>query len=267
MKTIKFSVLLAVAITLVNCGIVCADLTPNQIVAQFNGLGTNGWSFTSGSSTERYFAPANAAFTPDRSAYHPNALGTGTNRFHTFCIEPNSPSLASSGTAVLNFSGGNSTRVSIDNKAVSVGTAFLYQQFATGAFSSSLYNYTNASQRASDYSVLLSTLRVLMEPQTYGSLNWSTNKFLAYLLTVNPNQSYWTGVYNPGIRYNEIGNYAVFVMNIHNASGGGEYQDFLYIARADYGGGGGGVPEPATLLLWTLGGIGAFGVGRYRKRG
>ena len=262
MKNLKNFVLLAVVLTCINCGLARADLTPSEIVAQFNGLGSNGWSFNSGASTERYFSSTNANYTPDLSAYHANARGTGSNRFLTFCVEPNSGSVASTGTAKLNFSGGNSTRVSYDNKAVSVGTAFLYKQFATGAFSSNLYNYTNASQRSSDYSTLLSTLRALMSPQ--GSLNWSSNKYLAYLLTINSSQSYWTGVYNPGQYYDEIGNYAIFVMNVRNANGTGEYQDFLYISKADYGKGG-EVPEPATILLWTLG-MGAFGIGHYRKR-
>ena len=246
-----------------NFGAVFAELTPQQIVNQFNSLnGPNGWSFSSGSNTERYFASSNAAFTPDLSAYHAYARGTLANSFRTFCVEPNSSSVAGSGAAKLNFTDGNSTRVSIDNKAVSVGAAFLYQQFATASFTTSLYDYTNVSQRSSDYSSLLTTLRALMTPQ--GALNWTTNKYLDYLLSLNDSKEYWTGVYNPGERYREIGDYAIFVMNISNSSGTGEYQDFLYIARADYGNSSTDAPEPATLLLWAMG-AGAFGLG-YRRR-
>jgi len=262
MKKLRISVILLSVMAISNIDAVFAELTPQQIVDQFNSLsGPNGWSFTSGIYTERYFASANAAFTPDLSAYYAYAHGTLANSFRTFCVEPNSPSIASSGTAKLNFTDGNSTRVSIDNKAVSIGTAFLYKQFATASFAPSLYDYTNASQRSSDYSSLLTTLRALMSPQ--GSLDWTTNKYLRYLLSLNDSREYWTSIYNPGDRYTEIGDYAIFVMNISNSSGTGEYQDFLYIAKAQYPNN--GVPEPATLLLWTLG-AGTLGFGYRRRR-
>ena len=266
MKALKFVVLLAGVLTFINGGMVRAELTPIEIWNNFNSLGTHGWSFNSTttlSNPERYFAPSNAAFVPDLSAYHANARGSAPNSFLSFCIEPNVGLVTVAGTAKLNFSDGNSTRVSSDNKAISVGTAFLYQQFATGAFDTSLYNYTNSTQRSSDYSSLLGVLRSLMVPN--GTLNWS-NKFLGYLLTINSDQNYWTAIYDPGQRYNEIGDYAVFVMNISDPNGAGEYQDFLYIAKADYGHSNGEVPEPAMILLWTLGSIGTLGVRQYRKR-
>ena len=262
MKKLQLSTLLAVAVTVIGTGMIRAELTPNEIVNNFNSIGTYGLSFSSGGisgTNERLFTgPAGQ----DISGAYFNGTSTAVNTFHSFCVEPNVGSVASSGTAKLNFTGGNSTRIDSDGKAVSVGTAFLYTQFATGAFTSSLYNYTNSSQRTSDSSLLLTTLRSLMSPQ--GTINWTSNKFLAYLLTINSDQSYWTGVYNPAQYYDEIGNYAVFVMNIHNTSGTGQYQDFLYIAKADYGKG--AVPEPATVLLWSLGSLGVFGVSQYRKR-
>jgi hypothetical protein len=49
-----------------------------------------------------------------------------------------------------------------------------------------------------------------------------------------------------------------------NGTGAGTYQDFLYIANATYTSP--VVPEPATFLLWTLGGVGIFGMNRYRTR-
>ena len=191
-----------------------------------------------------------------------NGTSTAINTFHSFCVEPNVGSVASSGTAKLNFIDGNSTRTDSDGKAVSVGTAFLYQQFATGAFTSDLYNYDNSSQRSTDSGLLLAALRNLMSPQA--GLNWTGNKFLTYLLAINSDQSYWTSVYNPAQYYEDIGNYAVFVMNISSTSGVSGYQDFLYIAKADYGNA--AVPEPATVLLWSLGSLGVFGASQYRKR-
>ena len=247
-----------------------ADLTVSQIVSTFNGLGTGDTlSFSSslpGTGERRFSAPGGLDYTNFAAAYQSGANGTSLtpSSFNSFCIEPNVPTVAASGTARLNYSGGNSSRTDSDGKAVSVGTALLYQQYATGAFNSSLYNYANTAQRTADSDMLTRTLRYLMAPQSEPPLSWTNNKYLAYLLTINSNQDYWTGVYDPSRRYNEIGDFAVFVMNIRNTSGTPS-QDFLYIARVDYSNGG-QVPEPATMLLWSIGGIGLVGTWARQRR-
>ena len=264
MRKNQLSTLLALALMVISGGIVRAELTPNEIVARFSSSGTYGWSFTSsllGTGERAFTGPAGF----NVSGAYINGTSTDINSFNSFCIEPNVGSIASIGTAKLNFSGGNSTRRDSDQSAVSVGAAFLYRQYATGTFASSLYDYASTSQRTTDSSLLRDTLRALMNPQS-GTLDWTGNKLLAYLQTVNGDRTYWTGVYNPNQRYDEIGDYAIFAMNIKSTTGTGQYQDFLYIAKADYGNGGGnGVPEPATFLLWSLGSFGALGVSRYRR--
>ena len=266
MKKLILSVILSSVLSMTNYGTAFSELTPQQIVDQFNSLGENGWSFHYGLVAESYFAAANPNIRPDLSAYHSNALSTTYTAgvyqpcFSTFCVEPDSLSVLS-GKAKLNFTDGNSTRVTYDNKALSVGAAFLYQQFATSSFTSALFEYRNTTQRSEDYFMLRDTLRALMSPQAL-TIEWASNKFFTYLLTINDNRDYWASVYNPGQRYDEIGDYAIFVMNITKSDGTGEHQDFLYIAKADYSQ---NVPEPATLLLWVLGSTCAFGLG-YRRR-
>jgi len=269
MKKLRILAILTCVMVICNFGAVFAELTPQQIVDQFNSLnGPNGWSFHFGLVAESYFAAADPTIRPDLSAYHSYALSTTITSgvyqpcFSTFCVEPNSPSVLS-GKAKLSFTDGNSTRVTNGNNAVSVGTAFLYQQFATASFSSSLFEYTNQTQRAEDYFLLRDTLQALMSPQDI--LDWTSNKFYDYLLGINGSAEYWTDIYNPGERYTEIGDYAIFVMNITKSDGTGECQDFLYIAKADYSMTHPDVPEPTTILLWTMG-VGAFGLGyRHRK--
>ena len=272
MRTLKFAALLAVALFAMNSGMVRADLTPNEIVSYFNSLNAIGGSGMMYSSSpqatgERRFTVAGVFDVSDlATAYRTGTIGTsgGTNSFNSFCIEPNATSVLGSGLARLNYSG-NSTSVDSDGKSVSVGTALLYKLYATGEFASNLYDYSNTTQRTQDSAALTQVLRNLMVPGSISQSDWNTNKYLQHLLSINANQSFWTQVYDPGRLYGEIGNYAVFVMNITNTTGTGGFQDFLYIARADYGGSN-GVPEPATMLLWTLGSIGTLFGGYYRKR-
>ena len=56
--------------------------------------------------------------------------------------------------------------------------------------------------------------------------------------------------------------------NVPNATGFSAKIQAAYLSETDpgIGGGGGGVPEPATLLLWTLGGIGFASSSFARKR-
>ena len=295
MRKIQLSTLLVLALMVVSGGMVRAELTPSQIVDRFNSFGPHGWSFAVAAT-----ATGETIFTGypnfDVAGAYCSWTSSGSNSFRSLCIETGYGIQAE--TATLSYFNGNSTVRASDGYAVSVGAALLYKQYATGEFASNLYNYASVSQRTADTTLLLSTLRSLLTPTpghfSEGSLDWTGNKFLAYLLTVNNDKDFWTGKYNPGQYYNVIGDYAIFVMNLSlytETCQGGQFNDFLYIAKADYGnsggggdngggngnggggdngggngnGGGSGVPEPATLLLWSLGSLGAFGMNRYRR--
>jgi len=272
MRTLFFSALMAVVFTVMCNGVLRADLRPDEIVAYFNSLspGNNGFQFSSslpGTGERRFSGSGGYNYTNLATAYMSGTNGTSVavNSFTSFCIEPNVSNIAASGLARLNYAN-NSTRTDSDGKAVSIGTALLYKMYATGGFETSLFDYGNTAQRTQDTSLLTQTLRYLMAPQSEPPLNWVTNKYLAELLRIKPDQSYWLEVYDPYQRYDEIGNYVVFVMNILATNGTGQYQDFLYIANADYGGGNSGVPEPATFLFWAFGGLGLVCTSRARYR-
>jgi hypothetical protein len=156
--------------------------------------------------------------------------------------------------ARLSYNGVTGETKNASGVALSVGGALLYQQYATGEL-----------PNAGTLSTLATAIRALNSATSITSITWTTG-YYAYLLTINDDRNFWIGNYNVNQYYEEIGNYAVFIMNIWTTTGG-VAQDHLYVARVDYGGGGSSdVPEPATLLLWTLGGVGALGANRWRKR-
>ena len=267
MKTLRFSVILACALAFANVGVVLAEFDAQTFVNQFNG--TSGWAFNyqafNSSGVVGYFTAQNSSLQPTiMAAYNPKAIYN--NGFVSFCVEPPNENYALIGTAKLNFTNGNSTKVvspynGFNNNALTVGAAFLYRQFATGVLNVPGFNYNNS------YGDFQYAMKLLMNPS---GVQWENsdvcaNKFVQYILAQNGNKRYWEHAYNPNQRYDEIGDYAVFVMNISGRYS--DMQDFLYITKADYGNGGGsGVPEPATILLWTLGSAGAFGFGYRRKR-
>jgi hypothetical protein len=247
MKTQKFSALLAVVFTVICSGIVRADLTPSEIVSQFNG--TNGWAFTATSlATPRTFTAVNSSHVPNLSAY---ASGT----LNSFCVNSSIGTVVttSGGVARLNYDATTGRTQNASGVALSVGGALLYQQYAAGELPD-----------VGTVSALAMAIRDLNSVTSISSISWTTG-YYAYLLTINVDKNYWIGNYNVNQYYEEIGNYAVFIMNIWT-NGGTVAQDHLYVAGADYSGGSGDVPEPATLLLWTLGGVGALGINHYRKR-
>jgi hypothetical protein len=80
--------------------------------------------------------------------------------------------------------------------------------------------------------------------------------------------------------YTEIGDYLVFVMDLMDANGRHiNMGDYLYLVRKsdspdapirpdfpDIGNGNNDVPEPASILLWALGGLGLACTSRARNR-
>ena len=192
-----------------------------------------------------------------------------TRLFRTFCVEPETPGggIGRNDVAKLNYSG-SSTHVDPSGVALTVGAAYLYTQFSQDAL---LGIFPENTARDSAEKVIGNAIRYLMGyTSEVGQLNnqgWDNN-VLQYLLTVNNDRDYWLGVYNPDAYYTEIGNYSVFVMNVWESNGTNS-QDFLYLAKADIPydpSVGGDVPEPAALLLWTLGGLGLVCSSRAHKR-
>lgn len=261
MRTLKILSLSLLAMLMLT-SVSFADLNAGQIVSSFNGLSANGLQFRYSTSTNEVNIYQVSAVTPfaNTSAYS-TSLSTGGNNsyFRTFCIEP-TKSVVTSGTAKLNYE--NNKTVNSAGKALTVGAALLYTRFATGALASS-YNYANSTTRGNDAIDLRTAIQSLMGVYT-GTVNWN-NKYLQYLLSIDSNQSYWTAVYDPGHFYNEIGQYSVFVMQVKDSSGNGDYQDFIYVAQASTVTT--VVPEPATILLWSLGGVGAVAGGLRRRNG
>ena len=248
-----------------SCATAFSDFDAGQFAIDFNRL-NNGqgfrYNYTTangshiGTGSEIQLSNQAGATPVDFSAYRPDLYTGGGNYMRTFCIEPNNSLLAYSGTADLNYQNGQ-TRTS-SGGVVKLGTAALYSQFASGALQG--FNFT-AVDRHAEYITLRAAIQATMG---LISADWSANKYLSQLLTLNSDKSYWSATYDPGMYYREVGNYAVFAMNVYNNSGG-DTQDFLYVTKADYGNGGNDVPEPATILFWSLGTLGFVGASRRRR--
>lgn len=280
MRILKTSVLIVVAIVIANSGSVFADITPSEIVAKFNGLQDgNGWSFSTTihgelGDTEWLFSTngdlVDETTTPDLSVYT-GATSTTDGTFYTFCANNvvTIPNGDISGYALLNYDPTTGETKNISGVALTVGAAWLYSQYAQGALDGFRYDpdvNTAGSERYEDALLLRETLLLVttVTAEEIGNAA-STNKFVRALLNANPSTDYWVETYDVNKFYSEIGNIAVFVMNLTSGTGGTgeEYQDMYYATVVDYGG---EAPEPTTLLLWVLGSIGTLGVGYCRKR-
>jgi len=255
MKTIRFLppaiAFLAVALSFQNS--VKADMNAQAIVDQFNSAsGGTKMSFSYGYNYEVQISQNGSGFA-DTSAYEQGVTG-GSNYYRTFCVQPNVGAYQNM-QATLNYENGRSTTTS--GHFLTIGAAYLYSQFAAGTLDG--YEYAETSARTTSNSNLMSAIRYLMG--IYTPLDWD-NPFMDLLLSINGSKTFWTTEYDPNQYYDVIGNYSVFVMNNSEVGGSGrDGQDFLYVANATDS----VVPEPATLLLWGLGSLGAFGIARKRK--
>ncbi len=230
-----------------------ADLDAASVVSSFNGMnGTGqGYRFTYRADGSLVYVTAQDGgyARADTSAY---VGGTyGSNYFTTFCVEP-TVSITNPAMGKLNYNASNGETRNSSGVALTFGAAYLYKQYATGAIS-----VTSATSGA-----FTAALQVLMGTQTL--TNWLGNTFLSGLQAANSDKSYWTKIYDTRKEYSEIGQYSVFVMQVTNVNGGGDYQDFLYIAKTS--GGSSVVPEPASILLWSLGGLGLAGSWARKRR-
>lgn len=239
-------------------GTAFADLNATEIANNFNASnGGAGWQFGYSSSLNLITLTTytTAYDNIDNSAYVSTTGGTTSGRtwFETFCVEPTT-GVGTPMVAKLNYSGGQSKNS--NGVALNLGAAYLYKQFATGTLSG--FNYSGTTSNG----MLANAIRVVLGFDTLG--NWASNTFLAQLLAENSSQAYWVSSYDPGQYYSEIGNYSVFIMNVYSTAGANR-QDFLYIAKAN-GNGGSDVPEPASILLWSLGGLGLAGSWARKRR-
>ena len=231
-----------------------ADFTAADVVSQFNGLNSGrGYIFTYTSVSNEGQMKAVGSSIPSITAYTSNT--SAANYFNSYCVEKDRTITSGAQySAQLNYSG-NSTKNSTGN-ALTLGAAYLYQQYAAGTLTG--FNYAN---RATSATALQEAMHILTT-QPYAA--WGSNTFLNQLLAQN-SQTYWLQTYDPGKRYDEIGDYSVFVMQVKSITGTGDYQDFVYVAKVDSPPNS-DVPEPATMLLWLTGGLSALGYGYAKKR-
>ncbi len=166
-------------------------------------------------------------------------IGSYDPSFQTFCLEYTeyfvqgiTYNVAISDRAIA---GG----VSQGGDPISIGTAWLYLQFATGKLSN--YDYTSSGRNA-DAGALQATIWWLEDE---GSDPGKSNKFrnLVYTQFNDPKAD------NNGV-------YPVAVLNVTTVNPGNFRQDQLVL-----------VPEPSTILLLGAGliGLGLFGRRRFKK--
>jgi hypothetical protein len=266
--------------------LVLADLTPLEIRNQFNAMNVNrGYVFEM--YNDQYYAipPSSGEMRllnlypnqmPDTSAYNVDMGTAGAfgerGYFQTFCVTPEIIMDVGTETAgKLNYDGTyTKTTATAANgyvgETLTFGAAYLYKQFASGELD---YAYLGAnSQRTNDAIALQDMIWYLQGKPILGSDSIMDNKYYAYLNdTLSGTGFDMFAAYDLNANYgNLMDDYKVFVMNTSVATsarmpGTQPRQDVLYVVRD----GSDVVPEPASILLWTLGGLGAAGAA-YRKR-
>lgn len=264
-QSLRITTLSFLLLTLL-CGNVLADFNAAGFVAGFNSL-NNGYGYRfshSSTNLEDTLIQASGTQNIDKSAYNASLSTTGSNYIRSFCIEP-SQIMTSIYNGKLNYNSATGQTKNSEGKALNIGVAYLYSQFAAGTLADYRYmeteNNGSGSNRGADAAYLKLAIQQLLGYQ--GSPEWGTNAFLGQLLQINSDRNYWLSSYDPNQYYDVIGDYAVFAMNVYTSGGVGR-QDFLYVTKTDNGNGG-DVPEPATILLWSLGGLGATAAS-WRKR-
>ena len=184
----------------------------------------------------------------------------------TFCVQPNihisTSSVYYSGT--LSYADGKTFTysVNLDNgiKNLTVFAAFLYKEYVSGHLSPATVG-VNPETESFD-TIIGSALRFLLHGT--GSIDSRIENWLyvqSLQLGIN-----LTEVYDPNKHYSFMDDYYVFVMNVYGYDTDGtnrvRSQDFLYIVKDSPE----HLPEPATILLWTLGTAGMLGYARRRSR-
>ena len=269
-----------------------ADSATEQIRDNFNNMNNQqGYAFNwqPGTDYSGYFGLRtgeirlvnNGDQTPDLSAYQNGVTanaGTGTDfYFQTFCVAPELDStLSRFSQGRLNYD--NDTTVTYNGNPLTLGVAYLYKEFAAGVLPD--YDFTYGSGRADSSEMLQDAIWYLMSMgmseqdrnlyeyhrhMVNRDTDWGNNDFLSGLLAIKNDTSFWIAAYNPALDYDGLMGYTkVFVVNVLvldddslPKQGGPISQDVLYAAT---------VCEPASLLLWTLGSLGAAGIAQRKRR-
>ena len=281
--------ILTVSLLVIFPAFVFADV--GDIVSQFNSMnGNTGFAFNVNTTVPGAYMGSfstigagelqliNAIPTneiPNLSAYA--SVAAGSNWFRTFCVTPEQSMLPydESKTGKLNYSNNRTLTTTAYNPdtfeqitpmPLSFGAAYLYKQYASGALS---YNYNGTtSDHMNDARDLQVMIWYLQGRTSVDGVNIaddiSSNQYYIYLINSGISMAEAMAAYNLNSTYGGLmDDYKVFVMNTKGLMRSGEAvrQDVLYVVRD----GSNNVPEPASLLLWTLGSLGVAGV-TYRKR-
>ncbi len=150
--------------------------------------------------------------------------------FATFCVEESEVFYPGTTYAFTKSDRAISGGVGPVGDPISLGTAWLYSQFAQGTLS--LYNYSTPLDRKNDAGALQAAIWMLEDEMAWNS----SNKFINLLLTTTPYNT------EAGAKAPANGAYGVIVLNLWDKNHPGDYnyrvQDQLYVT-----------PEPGILIL------------------
>lgn len=278
---LSFTAISAVLFLITISGSAFADMQTQQIVDRFNSMNSgNGYLFRS-VTNNTFFSTSRGTGEDqlvnqgtdmaDRSAY--TDLTSGLDYFQTFCVNPLQDFIAGQTNAgKLDYNSTNGTTSTKEPPhSLTVGTAWLYKEFVTEGLTG-YYEYSYGTNRANSAVELQDAIYYLMgfgermKVTANNATAWTTNTYLALLDNMSGyNRAFWQATYDPASNYGGLmDDIQVFVMQNSFVQRNPDVtirQDVLYAIRS----GGSDVPEPASLLLWTLGGLGVTSVA-YRKR-
>ena len=286
-RDIFFHSLFGVLFLITFTGSALADLSTQQIVDDFNTMNnqqgylyrtriiqTGLFGFYGQRSGEIRLAndAPSTGQTPDVSAYAPVLTANSSPDidvyFQTFCVAPEIPMVGNDPlSGRLNY---ESDRTATSNgNVLPTGVAWLYKEFAAGTLNGyyydnvdSMYNRVNSAVMLQDAIwFLMGDTANLFDPGT----NWTNNRFLELLNNKSGyTQAFWLAAYDPADDYGGLmDGVEVFVMNVRVATNAANVrQDVLYVVQN----GSSVVLEPASLLLWVFGGIGAVRMAYQNRR-
>ncbi len=249
-----------------------ADFGVDKFVSDFNGMnGGRGLVFTAElNRLEIYVRPTQGTTVPADGwldAYDSKTSGAGGSYFKTFCVEPG-VAMGPSNYGKLNYDSITKTTSNSSGQAMTLGMAIIYASFAEGKLKGYKYG-NNREHSVVDFTdVLHAFLDGSIGNGEKGDI-WGNNgnamvRFLRRTMNdYNLSLAQLKAAYNPNQYYNAIGDYSVFVMqNVEPGKDAKDIQDMIYVMKHRTS----DVPEPATLALWGMLGLGIVGYGRFRRR-